>query len=81
MFMFLISTPSFAVWDGDLDYGSYDCSVNDTNDPDTPDTIPSWAVGTTVQPEGIATTTIACSTGTGFTTGNPPDDNDSEWRL
>ena len=69
------STPSFAVWDGDLDYGAYDCSVNDTNDPDTPDTIPSWAIGTTVQPEGIASTTIACPTGTGFITGNPPDNN------
>ncbi len=69
------SSADFTVWDGDLDHGSYDCSVNDTNDPDTPDTVPNWAVGTTVLPEGVATTNLLCSNGIGFITGNPSDDH------
>ena len=68
------SAPDFTVWDGDLDHGSYDCSVNDTNDLDTPESIPAWAVGTTVNPEGIGLTTNPCTNGTGFTTGFPADD-------
>ena len=33
------------VWDGDMDYGKYDCSENDNDDPDTPNEIPSFSVG------------------------------------
>jgi hypothetical protein len=70
---------SFAVWDGDMDFGKYDCSVNDTDDPDTPNApfLPAWAVGTSAVPEGVAISTIKCSTGTGFATGNPADDSSS----
>ncbi len=69
------------VWDGDMDYGSYNCTVNDDNDPDTPDsTLPAWAHGTMAVAEGTATSSVACvdASGTaigGTTTSNPPDDS------
>ena len=70
------------VWDGDMDFGSYDCSTKDTDDPNTPNApfLPSWAVGTTAVPEGIAHSEEKCRdaqgnpTG-GNTTGDPSDDN------
>ncbi len=61
----------FSIWDGDMDYGSWDCAVNDTDDPDTcqntdPDsacvanTFPGF-VGETVPPwaDGTAARTEA----------------------
>ena len=71
------------IWDGDMDFGSYDCTTADTDDPNTPNApfLPSWAAGTTAVPEGVAFTTEPCRTaagvpmGTGFTTGDPADDN------
>lgn len=38
------------IWDGDLDYGDFDQTVFDTDDPNTPGEpfIPDWAVGTDV---------------------------------
>ena len=68
------SSPNFTVWDGDLDYGSFDCTTMDTNDPDTLDIIPDWALDVTVKAEGAASSTKLCANGTGFTTSNPPDD-------
>ena len=48
------STPSFSVWDGDLDYGKYDCSVNHTLHPDNiyVGTLPPWAASTAALPDG-----------------------------
>ncbi len=71
------SVQELAFWDGDLDYGSFNCSANDTNDKDTPDApyLPDWAVGTSVLSEGVAYTTTNCVNSTGYVTGNPADDN------
>jgi hypothetical protein len=64
------STSSFTVWDGDLDYGSFDLATKDTDDPDTGHVIPPWAVGTTAVPQGVAV-------GSKGSTGNPADDYNS----
>jgi hypothetical protein len=72
------------IWDGDMDFGSYDCSAADTDDPNTPNAPfrPSWAIGTSTVPEGVSTTNEPCRTSTGAvasgggtTTGDPADDN------
>ena len=57
------------VWDGDFDHGKYDGSVQDTDDPDTPNApfLPPWATGDAVS-EGVAVGLPAPSTG------NPSDD-------
>jgi hypothetical protein len=73
------TTPFFSVWDGDLDYGSADCKSNDTDDPDTGHIVPPWSVGTAANLQKVASSTYACTSGTGFTTSNPPDDN--KWRT
>ncbi len=71
---------ALTVWDGDMDYGSYDCSEMDSDDPDTPDdVVPPWAVGTDAQPEGVPTGN-ACLDATGarvggYGTGSPADNN------
>ncbi len=74
-----IGPASLAIWDGDFDRGSYDCSDNDSDDPDTPNILPAWASGDAVA-EGIAISTIPCSDAAGrptggTTTSNPPDDS------
>ncbi|MBS1911965.1 MAG: hypothetical protein JST22_08275 [Bacteroidetes bacterium] len=82
-FYFYLRQPatSFTIWDGDMDFGSYDCSVNDDDDPDTPnDAVPTWAQGTMAVPEGVATSTQPCVNSSGVQTGgnttsNPPDDS------
>jgi len=79
------SQTAFAIWDGDMDFGSYDCSVNDTDDPDTPnDVLPPFAIGISDRLEGVATTTTLCRDAAGnaitgpegqvYATGNPTDD-------
>lgn len=79
------STPNFIVWDGDMDFGMYDCSVNDTDDADTPnDVLPSWVSGVSDKLEGVAVTTIQCRNSAGqiitgpsgqvYMSGNPSDD-------
>ncbi len=86
------SSPNFSIWDGDTDYGSYDCSLYDTNDPDTLDEVlPSWASGISAYPEGVAVTSASCKdasfrTITGpegevFTSGNPADDTNNRIYL
>lgn len=72
--------PMFSIWDGDTDFGSWDCAVNDTDDPDTPNGTPGFATGNpSVRPEGVASSAapaILCSgVGPGLTSGGPPDDN------
>lgn len=46
----------FTVWDGDLDYGAWDGSTMDTDDPDTPnDVLPDWSSASSeVHLEGVA---------------------------
>ena len=62
------STAAFTVWDGDFDLGSYDLSVNDTDDFNTPnDSLPSWADPATTSFEGVAI-------GLNGSTGAPADD-------
>ncbi len=78
------SSPWFVIYDGDMDHGSNDCAINDTNDADTPDDgIPSWAEGISDVPEGVASTTNYCRdaqaqiipgpNGETYATGNPAD--------
>lgn len=56
------------VWGGDLDFGAWDGSTRDTDDPDTPNApfLPPWATIDAV-PETV-------STGLNGSSGNPPDD-------
>jgi hypothetical protein len=79
------SSPYFSIWDGDMDHGSNDCTVNDTDDPDTlNEVLPSWATAGPTNLEGVATTTNPCRNSTGgiitgpagqtYATGNPADD-------
>lgn len=71
-FSFYVSeaTPSLEIWDGDLDFGSFNGSQLDTDDLDTTG-IPSWATGTEAKEEGIAV-------GWRGITGNPHDDSEYE---
>ena len=61
------------LWDGDLDYGSYDLVDNDIDDPDTlgDPFLPPWALGTAAVYEGVAV-------GVNGATGAPNDDNGFE---
>ncbi len=61
------STTFFDVWDGDLDFGTYNGSVKDTDDQNTT-TIPAWATGTPANLDGA-------SSGLNASSGNPPDDD------
>jgi hypothetical protein len=72
------------IWDGDMDFGSYDCSALDVDDPNTPNLpfTPPWAVGTTAVTEGVPITSELCRdaggailAGTATSTGDPSDDN------
>ncbi len=49
-----VPTSRFDLWDGDLDHGTADCSVLDTDDPDTPNEVPEFALGTAAVAEGVA---------------------------
>ncbi len=71
---------SLAIWDGDMDYGSYDCVHRDTVDPDTPkDGLPAWATGTDAVVDTIASGSGCIDSDGqslgGLATGSPPDDN------
>ena len=66
---------NFAVWDGDMDYGSADASYLDSDDPDSPASKPLWAAGTAAVNEGVAIGS-QMTDGTGrYRTGLPADDN------
>ena len=62
---------SLSFWDGDLDFGSFDGSMRDSDDPDTPGSpfLPQWTTPFAV-PEGVAV-------GAGNLTGDHPDDGDT----
>jgi hypothetical protein len=65
------SVGHLATWDGDLDFGSFDLTDLDTDDPDTPNEpfLPGWAIEYTTAFEGVAV-------GTNGSTGAPHDDTD-----
>ncbi len=65
---------SITVWDGDFDRGSWDDSDLDTDDPNTPNTVPAFAAGTNAQPEGVADGSQATCTTESSATGCPADD-------
>ncbi|MEO5930618.1 MAG: FlgD immunoglobulin-like domain containing protein [Candidatus Kapaibacterium sp.] len=67
------ATSQLVLWDGDMDFGSWDCSNKDVDDPDTPADLPPWAVGSSAVPEGIASSSNICATGDSAS-GNPTDD-------
>lgn len=76
-----VAIGSLTIWDGDFDRGSYDCSDNDTDDDDTPNTVPAWATGSVVA-EGTAASSVGCQDAAGnptggTTTSSPPDDSRS----
>lgn len=49
------SQSTFAVWDGDMDFGSFNGSTHDTDDPDTPNnTLYGWANSSTTNYESAA---------------------------
>ncbi|HVZ41567.1 MAG TPA: FlgD immunoglobulin-like domain containing protein [Candidatus Kapabacteria bacterium] len=64
-------------WDGDFDYGDYQCTNSDEDDADTPNGLPSWIpAGTQVVNEGVAQSAIICANGD-TATSNPTDDSQS----
>ena len=69
------------IWDGDLDYGSFDCVVNDTDDPNTPplpeSSLDSFPISPNPAPEGVAVGQPCPGGGDSFATGHPADDFDS----
>ena len=62
------------VFDGDMDFGNSACDYNDTDDPDSSG-IPPFALGSAAVAEGVATTGLTCTGGSGERTGLPADDN------
>ncbi|RMH25571.1 MAG: hypothetical protein D6692_10800, partial [Planctomycetota bacterium] len=62
------------VWDGDFDRGKFDGTEQDTDDPNTPNSLPlPFTITPDVCPEGVATDSGTCGA-TGSLTGFPPDD-------
>lgn len=69
---FAMST--FTVWDGDMDYGNSTASALDSDDPDSPNTLPSWATGTAAREEGVAIGDKIAVNPDRYSTGSPSDD-------
>jgi hypothetical protein len=72
------------LWDGDMDYGSYDGSIKDTDDVDTPNQLPSWCTSSVAVAEGVSTSNDYIIEGgvrstTTKMTGQPADDNANSW--
>ena len=63
---------NITIFDGDMDYGDAACTINDTDDRDSTG-VPAFGAGAVA--EGVATTGLACSGGTGSRTGLPAEDN------
>lgn len=62
------------VWDGDLDFGPRDCSVRDTDDPDSVAFPTAFLVSPATLAEGVPTTGQVCANSAdGISTGNPSD--------
>jgi hypothetical protein len=85
---FYISVPdpieSIEIWDGDMDFGSYDGVKKDTDDVDTPNNLPAWCMSSVARAEGTATSNdYIISNGVRSTTtrmtGQPADDNYNAW--
>lgn len=68
---------SIEIWDGDFDRGSHDDTDLDTDDPNTPNTVPAFAVGTNAVAEGVADGSQATCTTESSATGCPADDRSS----
>jgi hypothetical protein len=69
------ATDYLSIWDGDFDYGSYDCLTRDSDDADTSNTVlPPWTTGTAALAEGITVGAGSCASG-GSPTGAPADDS------
>lgn len=66
------------IWDGDLDFGDFECISNDVDDEDTPGGgLPAFVPpSTSAVPEGIAQSAIHCANGD-TATANPTDDSQS----
>lgn len=74
-------TASLTIWDGDMDYGKWDCTTLDIDDPDTQgDSLQPWAVASYVQREGVAKAARLCADGD-TTTSNPNDDSDNPFYV
>jgi hypothetical protein len=72
------------VWDGDMDFGSYDGVKKDTDDVDTPNAVPAWCMSSVARAEGVATSsdyilTNGVRSTTTRMTGQPADDNYNAW--
>jgi hypothetical protein len=68
-------TPYISIWDGDFDFGSFDCSSRDSDDPDTDNVVlPPWTTGTAALLEGNAIGSGSCAGG-GSPSGAPADDS------
>ena len=84
-FSFILPAPlsTFEFWDGDVDFGSLDCSTNDVDDDNTMGSpfLPDWATGTAAEHEGLhmgdASSNPACVIANSFpnATGSPTEDN------
>jgi len=72
------------VWDGDMDFGSYDGVKKDTDDVDTPNRVPAWSTSSVARSEGVSASNDYIivnnvrSTTTRMT-GQPADDNHNAW--
>lgn len=64
----------FYIWNGDMDFGDWQCTNVDEDDPDSPNGVPVWAPGTSVVDEGVARSAIICTNGD-TATANPTDDS------
>ncbi|HVK38439.1 MAG TPA: hypothetical protein VNA88_07915 [Candidatus Kapabacteria bacterium] len=85
---FFVSVPdpieSIEIWDGDMDYGSYDGIQKDTDDVDTPNSLPAWCMSSVARSEGTGTSNdFIIQNGVRSTTtrmtGAPADDNYNTW--
>jgi hypothetical protein len=61
-----------SMWDGDFDFGNYVGDTLDTDDRDSPNSVPSFATGTSAVAEGVA---VGDTSGGVRRTGFPADDN------
>jgi hypothetical protein len=73
---------SVTIWDGDLDYGSFDCVENDVDDPNTPplpeNSLDGFATNANHAFEGVAVGQPCPGGGGSFATGHPADNLDPD---
>ncbi|MGE3343271.1 MAG: SdrD B-like domain-containing protein, partial [Vicinamibacterales bacterium] len=68
---------SITVWDGDFDYGTQNCSIRDSDDPDTLGMPPFTAPGALLEGIAVGDTSASCAAFGGQTTALPWDDSAS----